>query len=1134
MQPSEQPSETPSTQISEDESSTEEIVYPEAKSYPVVFNYATSEQLTVWTDYNIDASVAPYAENLSQTTKAEGRRTVPYATIGPNDCPTYFLSVDADGFIVYGSCGLGVGFGGPHDDYYYNTASKTTNSDFWAVHEQWQGWSPELAASGVMVEVNGVQYRPWSVYDFLIPQGGFVIRGDANETNFQKLWNQLTGEIRPAKGYSATLNLRTHSTLDQFYLSLDEDHQLVVRERREDEYKDEDGDMIRETPSKNFTPAASDALINYTLIADAKELGAGQEVSLVKGVISYVDANFAIIYDEADDAIVVKKADLEFKVGDTVSVDGALASENGSLVINATKVEKTYPYYYQNAVRVAELTSENVAAKWVADSNLGSFRLVRAAVKSAEAGVVVVTLGETDISLKGTLPANISVGDTVDVLCSMVAENETLYGVVASSDNFFRYYNVKVEDKDGEVSTRGYATGEKVVLDAQAKDNYTFVKWVAVTKGENEEEVLTDLSTEVSVEITVGTEDLYYRPIYAYSAWASLPGEYGRALELSSPNKNADSSLTVWTDTASIVAGSNTSGNDKWIANGWRTFFIVDGNGKIALFSYNAAYCGLNPNSDWFARHSDYAQVKNNPAFDITYDVDGETMTDWTFAIPEGGFAVSMHTNFISEVCAAMGQAAPGYAKNSELNVDDVRAYYDAAADKIYFYLPSLEEDNYLVSLNVNGYQSESGIGLFTDDESNKLAASTEGRHLFDNANGWRWAVAVNAEGKIIYASWGLGAGYGSPCDDFYTCAGEDAVAKGNKAAAGQILGDFFALGEDYAAWGEWNADHSVGNYSSYEALVPTGGFVLTSHNSEANMLRFMTEVFGGKIANNAESINSIAAGTFDDVVIRLVEVNGVKQLKVENGHGWTELHMPSTEELFSLTGYDVAVQGVGAGTVYNQIFAQDANKIYVSVGSAEEAYIKPNGTFVIDDSGIVHAAQLNAMEGAQFNLTVEGLDYNKDEYYTIITWKIADKDYKVIAYHAANSDAGLMVTNAALIEQVGKSVKIGNSANVDFTWNGYKGVYEAELTIGAWKNITLTYTADDDSTVMMKRGGAATIEGLVQTSGIDNAYDNGGNRLFISSEANLEAGNWMTPDGGTRTWKFTYNPTTNTFTVAL
>ena len=117
-------SDVPTSDVPTSDVPTDEPIKPEATLYDVTFNYdEATENLTVWTDYAIDGTIAPNATNVSEQEGIEERHTVPLAT-GGLDCGIYFFAVDANGYIVYASYGLGVGYGAPGDGYYHNQAFK--------------------------------------------------------------------------------------------------------------------------------------------------------------------------------------------------------------------------------------------------------------------------------------------------------------------------------------------------------------------------------------------------------------------------------------------------------------------------------------------------------------------------------------------------------------------------------------------------------------------------------------------------------------------------------------------------------------------------------------------------------------------------------------------------------------------------------------------------------------------------------------------------------------------------------------------------------------------------------------------------------------------------------------------------
>lgn len=136
-------SSTDNTSSSEDTSSSVDVT-PEAKTWEVAFNVdVPKEELTVWTDFAIDKSIGVELGDATSKSNLTGKDLTGRTTVPLDSDPgMYYFAVDADGYLVYASYGLGAGYGSPSDGYYHNLdAADPYNMDFWALHDQFENWS---------------------------------------------------------------------------------------------------------------------------------------------------------------------------------------------------------------------------------------------------------------------------------------------------------------------------------------------------------------------------------------------------------------------------------------------------------------------------------------------------------------------------------------------------------------------------------------------------------------------------------------------------------------------------------------------------------------------------------------------------------------------------------------------------------------------------------------------------------------------------------------------------------------------------------------------------------------------------------------------------------------------------------
>ena len=112
------------------------------------------------------------------------------------------------------------------------------------------------------------------------------------------------------------------------------------------------------------------------------------------------------------------------------------------------------------------------------------------------------------------------------------------------------------------------------------------------------------------------------------------------------------------------------------------------------------------------------------------------------------------------------------------------------------------------------------------------------------------------------------------------------------------------------------------------------------------------------------------------------------------------------------MDGFTKAPTGTGAGVPYNFAYAQNGNMVYVSCGDASAEVLNPTSVYFITGEGESDFVEgtVNAMDGAQFNVTAAGIDYANGEYTVVFTWKIGGVDYKLVANHPANHGASNLV----------------------------------------------------------------------------------------------------------------------------
>ncbi len=693
-------SSTPSTGTDSSTPSTDEK--PEATLYDVMFNYDDPKtSLTVWTDFDVSQSVAPYNVDSGRFYSEQNpdRRTVPLAY--GQLCGMWYIAVDASGYIVYASYGTGAGYGSPSDDFYYNVSSKpvTDDAEFWSLHEQFATYGENnskvtLDSQYVHLDTDGKQATTidnFGAFDLLVPENGFIIKGHGEQSTFVDLCRQLRpdhitdamSKIAPAdvtqNGGNGDNFLGTTApkSFDKFYLSIVEgengSRKLSVRERTDDEKVDDTGWQEEETYAQAFTPTEADAPVVYATVEDVNGLTDAAAVEKLKGVVSYSDGNTVIIVDEDHKSVLItdETATKDYVVGDTVVVNGTKATTNGYLTVNATSVSKIngYGQLRPEAVTTVETVSDakNV---WKAENNYKVIKVVGAKVVSIDAnGTSTIKLvdekaddAEKEFTMnlyKATFPDTVAVGDTIDVTCAIVCNDATVQAITIT-DDISRYYNIEV-DVDGdegelEFEKEGHAKGDKVTLTPESPNqDYEFSHWV---KWNPDTEEWEEASKDVDFEVEVGDEDAKYKAVFDYAAWKKLPAYMGEAFthEALSTQATSDKDDTLFT----VITDPEVGFSGTWLTPydvKYNTIIAVDSEGKIAYFVYNPANGYGGPSGTGWYAHPDYASLDyhDNPAFTFLegygpWVPQGTAHTKFEVHAPEGGFLITTFNEAYDEV----------------------------------------------------------------------------------------------------------------------------------------------------------------------------------------------------------------------------------------------------------------------------------------------------------------------------------------------------------------------------------------------------------------------------------------------------------------------------------------------------
>lgn len=309
----------------------------------------------------------------------------------------------------------------------------------------------------------------------------------------------------------------------------------------------------------------------------------------------------------------------------------------------------------------------------------------------------------------------------------------------------------------------------------------------------------------------------------------------------------------------------------------WSTVIAVDEHGKVLALGfshwlgYGGAYNGPDVPFNGFSQYPDLLN-KDNPAFAVSENwapwnpEDGSKYSGlWNFVVPEGGFLVGVNGAAKTGQLLALLMDDPDLETKvaqggDSYNYSTLKADYpDGIPETIRLYLTW---DNKLLIENeknvkatptiVNPQEQTSEFAIWSDNwvngtiaplSENKWGKVPEGGRTFmtptdeAGASVAGFTFGVNAQGKLVYVSYGLNAGYASPGDEFYSRIGE-----GGKA------NPIFSVSDNFMSWGEDMADgKDDGYWREFELVVPEGGFVFTvTDPTDEGLIEIMNMLMDG------------------------------------------------------------------------------------------------------------------------------------------------------------------------------------------------------------------------------------------------------------------------------------------------
>lgn len=722
----------------------EQVDTPE--TYELAYNYNDPTEMAVWTPFPIDdgtlVSEAPTikeGEAVSDKEEAVGRHIVGIDTTDGTKSNLYNFVIDEDGYLIRATWGLkNSGYGGPGDGWYYNVAAADYDPfkhEAFVLHEQW-------APYDATVEIDGVVVNAWTLYDEVIPENGFTITTPATSPQFALLWDQLFSEYYGTHGnvvINSTPLSKTNALLEsivpkqalnKWYFSLDADGLLSVRLRTADEtkvYDKEFGDYFQEVETPAINCPKEDAVTVFdsigTVISEADE----SKTYTVKGVVTSIHADKNLIIQDETGAIdaydstgnfIPAIESTTFKAGDTVIVKGTYDNFNGKHEIVATE-----------ALKVVTKAGKLDPATPVVVTSENSDTVFTAANVNAFVKLQKVTLGE--INKEGTTTVTGPTGIEYAVYKIHLDETTVKAGDVAditgvidvykgnpqlrtdSIADVAKYLKVTLsagstKEGDTEFTTTltgadSYTFGSNVTIKADFVDGYVFIGWYAVTTdAEGNEVVATEpVSTDNEYKFQIAA-DVHYRAMFESNPMEADSNPVFGELAIDTNNVDAGvDAISAWDEGQYIRKVTEDSDGEvtvNWAAtNGWRTYLVVDENGKIAYFvaSPDTGYGG--PTGESYYAHPDYDDYNTNPVFEILpgFDpvyVDGGTAHNlYNVVVPKGGIGISANGTDLDALLSALtnGKVTKYDSSmlatyNSRTFIDEsVRVYYDEATNKI-------------------------------------------------------------------------------------------------------------------------------------------------------------------------------------------------------------------------------------------------------------------------------------------------------------------------------------------------------------------------------------------------------------------------------------------------------------------
>ena len=194
-------------------------------------------------------------------------------------------------------------------------------------------------------------------------------------------------------------------------------------------------DVCGDSFTDSYTPIAPlNTLLGFDEIED------GTFITNVRAVVTYIVGVNIFIQDvnRINGLVYYKNADT-IQIGDTIIINGSKHTYNGYPEFVNPEIEILTGDLQLDSVSPIEVTADNVEELLVTTNNHATFKLVQAVVVEIGSNAKLL-IGDTEIILyKAILPADVIVGDVIDVTCVMMCYKTAIQFRNCSENDITKY-----------------------------------------------------------------------------------------------------------------------------------------------------------------------------------------------------------------------------------------------------------------------------------------------------------------------------------------------------------------------------------------------------------------------------------------------------------------------------------------------------------------------------------------------------------------------------------------------------------------------------------------------------------------------------------------------------------------------